>query len=77
MSEIKKKQKEVNWSSIQFLWEQDPGKREEMTRTTIDLIIGQIKKADADIKALNETKKLYRDLLRQLKKVLKEAMKWR
>ena len=34
-----------------------------MARITIDKIIGQIKKADADIKALNETKKLYREFL--------------
>ena len=77
MSEIKKKQKEENWSFIKLVMEHGPSKREEMARITIDKIIGQIKKADADIKALNETKKLYRDLLRQLKKVLKEAMKWK
>jgi len=77
MSEIKKKQKEENWSFIKLVMKHGPGKREEMARITIDKIIGQIKKADADIKALNETKKLYRDLLRQLKKVLKEAMKWK
>ena len=71
MSEIKKKQKAENWTSIQWILEQPVERRAIISKEAFDLIKGQIKKTEQKIKTLKEDKKLYRDFLRELKTALK------
>jgi len=69
MNEIKKRQEEESWSSIEFLMEQEPTIRALMLKEAIELVELQIKKAKT-----KEEKKTYKSFLRELHKVRKGTL---